>query len=207
MEKLIIGFFENFKIIMLAITIICFIVPIIYILIKRKKRQVKRDILDKYTILIDSGISSRIGLILFLLIFLIVGMIIIYLAIIKSEYLFNTVLGIIMGFLMCLIPIIITFNTIKLSIKIFNGNYIIVLDKLMDKYYYQDRSYNGEGIDHSGWQLYFKDYFKTYDKYVKFKDLKQGNKYKEGDQFYLVFVKGEKAPIYVYSIKNSILEK
>lgn len=34
--------------------------------------------------------------------------------------------------------------------------------------------------------MFNKDYFKTYNKYIKFKDLKEGNSYKEGDKLYLV---------------------
>ena len=56
----------------------------------------------------------------------------------------------------------------------------------------------------SGWQLYFKDYFKTYNKYVKFKDLKEGTSYKEGDKFYLVFVKGNSIP-YIFAANEYTL--
>ena len=52
---------------MLIIVILCFIIPIIYTL--TKKRKLKRYILDKRTIIIDLGISSNIGLILFHLVF------------------------------------------------------------------------------------------------------------------------------------------
>ena len=194
MEKLIINLIENFHIIMLIIVVLCFIIPMIYTLTKRKKRKVKRDILDKRTIMIDSGISSKIGLILFHLVFFAFGLIIIYVATNTAENLSTMIFGIIFGMAMCLIPIFISMKAIKNAIKVLNGKYIIILDELKDKYYYEDRSYNGDNIDHSGWRLYFKDYFKTYDKYVIFEDLKEGGNYKIGDKFYLVFLKGSNYP-------------
>ena len=57
---------------------------------------------------------------------------------------------------MCLMPIIISLKTIKTAIKVLNGKYIIILDELKDKYYYEDHINNGDNIDHSGWHLYFK---------------------------------------------------
>lgn len=198
MEKVIINFIEKIHIIWLIIVVLCFIIPMIYTLTKRKKRKVKRDILDKRTIMIDSGISSNIGLILFHLVFLVFGLIIIYVATNTAENLSTMIFGIIFGIAMCLIPIFISMKTIKTALKILNGKYVIVLDELKDKYYYQDRSYNGDNIDNSGWHLYFKDYFKTYDNYVKFKDLKEGGNYKIGDKFYLVFLKESNYP-YIFA--------
>lgn len=194
MEKLIINLIENFHIIMLIIVVLCFIIPMIYTLTKRKKRKEKRDILDKPTIMIDSGISSNVVLILFHLVFFIFGLIIIYAATNTVENLSTMIFGIIFGITMCLIPVFISMKAIKTTIKVLNGKYIIILDELKDKYYYEDRSYNGDNIDDSGWRLYFKDYFKNYDKYVKFKDLKEGGNYKIGDKFYLVFLKGSNYP-------------
>lgn len=194
MEKLIINIIENFHIIMLIIVVLCFIIPMIYTLTKRKKRKEKRDILDKRTIMIDSGISSNVVLILFHLVFFIFGLIIIYAATNTVENLSTMIFGIIFGITMCLIPVFISMKAIKTTIKVLNGKYIIILDELKDKYYYEDRSYNGDNIDDSGWRLYFKDYFKNYDKYVKFKDLKEGGNYKIGDKFYLVFLKGSNYP-------------
>ena len=46
MEKLIINIIENFHIIMLIIVVLCFFIPMIYTLTKRKKRIENRDILD-----------------------------------------------------------------------------------------------------------------------------------------------------------------
>lgn len=198
MEKVIINFIEKFHIIWLIIVVLCFIIPMIYTLTKRKKRKVKRDILDKRTIMVDSGISSNIGLILFHLVFLVLGLIIIYAATNTAENLSTMIFCIIFGIATCLIPIFIIMKTIKTALKILNGKYIIILDELKDKYYYEDHSYNGDDIDHSGWLLYFKDYFKTYDNYVKFKDLKEGGNYKIGDKFYLVFLKESNYP-YIFA--------
>lgn len=194
MEKMLTLLLDNIGFIFIGIAIICFIIPMIYTSTKRKKRKISRDVLDRKTIMADSGVSSRLLLILFLLIFVIFGIIIIYLAISKSENNFNMVFGIIMGIIVCAIPTCIIINSIKTALKVYSGNYVIILDELKDKYYYQDRSYDGDGVDMSGWQLYFKDYFKTYNKYIKYKDLKEGTSYKEGDKFYLVFVKGNSDP-------------
>lgn len=204
MEKLILNFFNNIEVVFIIVAILCFIIPMVYTSIKRKKRKIKRDILDRKTIIADSGVASRLLLILFLLVFVIFGIIIIYLAINKSENTFNMVFGIILGIIVCAIPICIIINSIKTVLKVSSGNYVIILDELKDKYYYHDRSYDGDGVDMSGWQLYFKDYFKTYNKYVKFKDLKEGTSYKEGDKFYLVFVKGNSIP-YIFAANEYTL--
>lgn len=189
-ENLIIKFIENIHIVFIVVAILCFVLPMLYISVKRKKRKKKRDILDKRTILIDSGICSNVGLILFHLIFLIFGIIMIWAAINKAENTPTMICGVLFGIAMCIMPIIISFKSIKTLVNVLNGKYIIVEDELMDKYYYQDRSYHGEGIDHSGWKLYFKHYFKKYDKYIKYKDLHSGDNYQIGEKFYLVFVKG-----------------
>lgn len=194
MEKLIINLLENFHIIMLIIMFLCFIIPMIHILAKRKKRKVKKDILNKKTIMVDSGIYYNIGLNLFLLIFFTIGLTLIYLAIKYAENNFTMIFGIIFGIAMCLIPIIISLKTIKTAIIVRNNEYVIILDELMDKYYYNDRAFSGENVDRSGWRLYFKDFFKAYDKYIFFRDLKEGNEYKIGDKFYLVFIKGTSIP-------------
>lgn len=204
MEKLILNFFNNIEVVFITIAILCFIIPIIYTSIKRKKRKRKRDILDRKTIMADSGVASGLLLILFSLVFVILGIIIIYLAISKSENTSNMVSVIIMGIIVCAIPICIIIHSIKTALKVSFGNYVIILDELKDKYYYQDHSYNGNGVDMSGWQLYFKDYFKTYNKYVQFKDLKEGTSYKEGDKFYLVFVKGNSNP-YIFAANEYTL--
>lgn len=211
LENLILIFMENIQLFFFIIAVVCFIIPMIYISVRRKKRKIKRDVLDKHNIIIDSGISRGVVFILFFMIFLIVGMICIYLAINKSENVFNMVCGIIVGIVVCVIPIIISYQNVEQLIKVLNGKYIIVLDELMDKYYYNDHSYNGEGIDRSGWLLYFKDFFKTYNKYVKFKDWKEGHSYQEGDKFYLVFVKGNSIPYMFaaneYSLASSEKDK
>ena len=194
MVELILSFFENFGAIAFVVAIVCFIIPMVRSLIKRKKRKIKRDVLDKETIMIDSGIYDNVGLNLFHLIFFIVGLIVIYAAINTAENNSTMIGGTIFGIIICIYPIIAIFKSIKTAIIVKNSKYVIVLDELMDKYYYHDHSYNGEDVDHSGWQLYFKEFFKKYDKYIKFGDLKEGNKYKIGDKFYLVFVKWQSIP-------------
>lgn len=189
-ENLIIKFIENIHIVFIVVAILCFVIPMIYSVVKRKQRKKKRDILDSKTILIDSGVYGGVGFILFHLVFLLVGIIVIYAAITTAENTFSMIFGIVFGIAMCIIPIIISLNSIKTYIRVLNRNYVIIEDELMDKFYYQDRSYHGEGIDQSGWRLYFKHYFKKYDKYVKFRDLREGDNYQIGEKFYLVFVKG-----------------
>ena len=190
MEKIILSFIENIHIVFIVVAILCFIVPMIYSTVKRNKRKKKRDILDSRTILLDSGVYGGVGFILFHLVFLLVGLIVIYAATTTAENTATMIFGIVFGIGMCAIPIIISINSIKTFIKVLNRNYIIIEDELMDKFYYQDRSYHGEGIDQSGWRLYFNHYFKKYDKYVKFRDLREGDNYQIGEKFYLVFVKG-----------------
>lgn len=125
---------------------------------QKKKRKVKKDILNKKTIMVDSGIYYNVGLNLFLLIFFTIGLILIYLAIKYAENNFTMIFGIIFGIAMCLIPIIISLNIIKTAIIVRNNKYVIILDELMDKYYYNDRAFSGENVDRSGWRLYFKAY-------------------------------------------------
>ena len=128
MEKLILNFFNNIEVVFIIVAILCFIIPMVYTSIKRKKRKIKRDILDRKTIIADSGVASRLLLILFLLVFVIFGIIIIYLAINKSENTFNMVFGIIVGIIVCAIPICIIINSIKTSLKVSSCNYVIILD-------------------------------------------------------------------------------
>lgn len=199
MEKLILDFFENLHFVFIVVAIICFVIPIICILVRRKVREKKRSILDKYTIMIDAGIYDRLLLIIFLSIFFITGLILIYLAITKSENTTILIFGIISGIITCVIPIVISFNTIKMAKNILNGNYIIIEDELKDKYYYNDSS--SDNVDHSCWRLYFKDYFKLYDSSVRCKNIKEGNKYKIGDKFYLVFINGDSYP-YIFAKKE-----
>ena len=203
MEKLILSFLENLGTIGFAIAIVCFI----HSLIKRKKRKIrkiKKDVLDKKAIMIDSGIYYNAGLTLFLLIFFIVGLILIYAAINTAENNSTMIVGTIFGIIICLYPIITIFKSIKTSIIVHTSKYIIIEDELMDKYYYQDRDRSVNERERSCWQLYFKDFFKKHDKYVNFKDIKEGDKYEIGDKFYLVFVKGNNIP-YIFPTKEYTL--
>ena len=78
-----------------------------------------------------------------------------------------------------------------------NNNYEIKEDEVISLN-------NGIQYSDSNKMISFK--FKNYKKIV-YADKKYYTDVAIGDKFYLVFVKGEKAPINVYSIKNSILEK
>ena len=141
----------------------------------------------------------RISLSLILLVFFIIGLIVIY-ATSKSENTFNMIFGIILGLVVCIIAIIVIFKTIKMVINVLNRNYIIIEDELMDKHYYNDHSM-GDETNNSCWQLYFKNFFKTYNQFIRYQDLREGNNYKIGDKFYLVFVKGVKLP-YMFAAKE-----
>lgn len=191
MEKLILIFVENFRMIAFVIAIVCFVVPNVYSLIRKKKRKIKSDILDKYTIM---NSSENVGLSLFHIIVFIIGLFVIYIAINITEN--NSAMrdGIIFGIIICLYSMIIIFKPIKAATIIKKGEYVIILDELMDKYYYNAHAFSGE-IDSSGWQLYFKDFFKKYNKYIYFRYLKEGNEYKIGDKFYLVFMRQRKIPL------------
>lgn len=203
-EKFILGFFGHIEIILFIVTVFCFIIPMAYTMIKRGRKKINRDVLNKHTILIDSGISSHVILTLFLLVFLIAGIIVIYLAINKSKNLDTMLAGIVGGSICCLLPIIISFNILKEAIKVLKKKYVIVVDELLDIYYYNDVGSDFDN-DHSGWQLYFKDFFKVYNQYVKIRNIGEGNKYNKGDQFYLVFVKGSRMP-YVFSTNEYKLD-
>ena len=90
-------------------------------------------------------------------------------------------------------------KAIKTYRAIIKGQYIIVVDQVLDKHYYNDSSsFNSSDIDHSGWLLYFKDYYKKYNDFVKIKNIKEGDYLKSGDEYYLVFVKGSEGPSYAY---------
>lgn len=203
-ENIIVSFFDHIEIVLFVVAVFCFIVPMAYTMIKRGRKKVHKDVLNKRTIMIDSGISSKIALTLFLLVFLIVGMIVIYLAIYKSENLYTMIAMIVMGIIFCLVPSIIGFHIIKTAIKVLNKKYVIVLDQLMDIYYYNEVE-SDFNHDHSGWQLYFKDFFKVYNQYVKIRNIGEGNKYNKGDLFYLVFVKGSRTP-YVFAANEYTLD-
>lgn len=190
----------------LSIFIVSFFIPIIIVLIRRNKRKTKKGILNKDSIIIDSEISGNIFLIYFLLFFVFIGFILTYLALTKGEILSNKVIGSIFGVMMILIPIIFIVKNLKEYIRVKEGNYIIVLDELSDKFYYSDKNRDIDDIDRSEWQLFFKNYFKKYNKYVPLKEFKLGDKYNIGDEFYLVFVKGKNIP-YIYPLKEYNLDE
>lgn len=189
----------------LIIFLLSFVIPITITLIRRKNRK-KGGILNKNSLIIDSDVFSKISIIWFLLFFIIVGMILIYFALTKTSILSNKIIGIIFGGIICLISTIIIINNLKEYIKIKTGNYIIVLDELSDKYYYNDTNRSADSSDLSKWQLFFKDYFKKYNLYVPLRDFGLGRKYNIGDKFYLVFLKGDNIP-YIYSLKEYILDE
>ena len=203
MENIILSFFENIHIVFFAIFILSFFIPITITIARNKKKD---KILDKYSIFLDSGISKRVFAIFAMLLFFAIGLIIIYLS--SREYNLDknkSVTGMVFSLFFIIPPIIFIINTLKESIKILTGKYVIVVDELMDKYYYNDHS-SADQTDHSCWCLYFKDYFKKYNAKVKIESLKRGNSAKEGDKFYLVFIKGCKSP-YIYECKKYTLEE
>ena len=202
MENISMLILQNMHIIIIISIIIGLGIPFIFTVFRNKKRKVKRTILDKKTIMIYSGVSDQIVMILFLSLFFVVGLIIVYLSTTKEF----SISGIIGGSIICIIPTIITLRIIKLAINILHGNYVIIEDELMDKHYYHsydDTQYNNR---FSGWLLYFKYFFKKYNNYVKVQSLREGNNYKIGDKFYLVFVKGNSIP-YVFSAKEYKLDQ
>lgn len=199
MENIFMLVIQNMNITLIVSIIICLVIPFIFIISRNKKRKVKRDILDKKTIMIDSGISGEIVWIIFLSLFFVVGLILVYLSITKEF----SISGIIGGSIFCIIPTLITLMIIKITINILRGNYVIIEDELMDKHYYADPRSNNA---FSGWLLYFKYFFKKYNNYVKVQSLREGNNYKIGDKFYLVFVKGNSIP-YVFSAKEYKLDQ
>lgn len=201
MENLILYFVSNIHIVFFAIFLLSFFIPITITFARNKKQD---KILNKYSIFLDS--SPRVFAIFLFLLFFVVGLFIMYLS--SREYNLDknkSIGGMVCSLIFIVPPIIFIINTIKESIKILNGKYVIVVDELMDKYYYND-SNKADSPDHSCWWLYFKDYFKKYNAKVKIESLKRGNSAKEGDKFYLVFVKGSKSP-YIYECEKYKLEE
>lgn len=172
------------------------------LLIKLSQNKiVQKDALNKNAILLKSGVYTKIYFTLFSFIFSIFGVFLIYLSFEKSEYLFNSILGVIIGVIMCLIPIFLTLSILKEYYKISKGDYVIVVDKLMDKRYISN-----ESASKSYWLLYFKDFFGKYNNFVKFHGMRKGDNCKEGEHFYLVFIKNDCVP-YVFPEKEYLLEQ
>lgn len=205
MEELILKILGNIHIVFLGIFILSFVVPII---ISITRSKIKEKVLNKYSIFMDSVAFSRMTAIFVMLLFLSVGLIVMYLS--SREYELDknkSIGGIICSFIFIVPPIIFIIKTLKETIKILTGKYVIIIDQLMDKNYYNDHGYFGfEGVDHSGWLLYFRDYLKKYNEKIKIINMKRGDLAKKGDNFYLVFVKGNKYP-YIYECKKYELEK
>lgn len=204
MENIILIFLKNIYMIFLGVLLLSFVIPIIITFARNKKQE---RVLNKYSIFLDSRISSNVFLIFFFLFFVVVGVIIVYAFLKQYDIDKNkSIWGIIHGLIFMGAPTILIINIIKESIKILTGKYVIVIDELMDKYYYNDHCTRDHSTDNSCWWLYFKDYFKKYNAKVQDVNRKRGDLAKEGDKFYLVFVKGGKNP-YIYECKNYTLDE
>jgi len=70
------------------------------------------------------------------------------------------------GSVFIIVPLVFIFNTLRKTLTILTGKYVIVIDELADKWYYNDSS-SGVHTDRSGWWLYFKDYFRIYNDPIK----------------------------------------
>ena len=204
-EKNMINFFDSIGGIMICIAFICFIVPIIVIIFKNKNLKNTKGILNRDSIIVNSNIYFRVWTILLLTFFFAVGLITIYLALNTTNVVYNKVVGTIFGSTVSLISVTMTIYILKEYIKVLTSQYVIVIDELSDKYYYSDRPRGGDDIDQSGYQLYFKDYYKKYNSFITIPDIKIGEKYNIGDKFYLVFIKGNKRP-YVFSTNDFTLD-
>lgn len=189
---------------MFFMVFLSFIIAIVFTLNRRNKRKVKRDILDIKTMLMESDVTLRVPLITFGLVFIIFGLVVIYAGLKTTDILGNKITACIFGGIMIIVPILIITNSFKQRMKIKMGKYIITIDTLLDKYYYNDHNSNPDSVDHSRWQLYFKDFYKKYNKYVILKDLRYGDKINIGEQFYLVFISGSSQPN-IYSLNEYTL--
>ena len=208
MEKLSLFILENIKILILILVILCGICPMIYRSVKRNKRKKKRDILDKKSIITDTNIMDRILAILVFGVLIIVGIILIYFSITKTEIRFNMITGIITGGLMWLLSAIFIIKTLSETIKILTGQYLIVIDKLLEKNYQSNTiEIDGSRENNSYWKLYFKDFSKKYDTHIRYNSIGRGKKFDIGDEFYLVFVKGNGTVPYVYPVQEYKLEE
>lgn len=188
MEKMIIY-------LLIVIFLISFVLPFY---ISRKRKIKNEKILNRKSIMIDSLELNRLCFIPFLLLFIIVGLFIIYAAI-KVGSNTNIVVGIIFGLFLIIIPLIIMINIMKDIIKVISGKYVIISDILADQRVIDDR-YNERNL----YQLYFKDYFTKYNKYVQVQSTEFHNS-KVGDEFYLVFLKNCNTP-YAFNKKNYTLD-
>ena len=152
----------------------------------------KKNILNRRAILKQLGLGGHLFVITIFMICLIVSILFICKSVIEMTNLIHFILNIILGGALLLFSLYIIVDIIVIIVKILKKDYIIVLDDLMDKYYYRD--FPRSEVDNSAWYLYLKNYFKLYNKTVKTRHLQKGYKYKVGDKFYLVFIKGKHDP-------------
>lgn len=199
MENLILYFISSIHIVSFSIIIITFFIPLTMSFLRKRS---KNKILNKYSIFFDSVISQRVALAFVMLLFFSIGLIIMYHSFREYNIDKNKSIGGIVSSLIFIIPpIVFIINTLKESIKILTGKYIIVIDELMDLYYYNNHSSDGK-LDRSCWCLYFREFFKKYNEQIRSYKISA----KKGDKFYLVFVKGCKSPD-IYECKKYTLEE
>lgn len=157
------------------------------------------NILNKKSILKQLGFGGHLFIIFISTIFLIASIIFIWQSIVERTDTIPFILNIILGFIIFIFSFYFIFYVLRIIINIQNKNYIIILDELMDKYYYRDVP--STEVDNSAWHLYFKEYFRLYNKKVRIIHYQIGNRYKAGDKFYLVFVKGKKNP-FIFAVNE-----
>ena len=203
-EEIISSFFGRIEIVLVIIAVLFFIIPVIVNLFRRLKMENSITTLNKYSIIFNSRMFFRICLISLLVFFFVTGIFLIFVAQTTTKIVLNKVIGFIFGGAFCVISIILITKILKEFVKVINSQYVIVIDELSDKYYYKEWLVSRDSIDHSRWQLYFKDYFKKYNKYIGIKDSAKGIDYNIGDKFYLVFIKGNNYP-YIFPLKKFIL--
>ena len=188
------------------IFIFVFIIPILIKRTRNESRKITKGILNRNSIIVDSELLIQTISILYLLIFILVGIYIMYFTAFYSESISSKIVGIVIGGgICCLIPIIIIAKIYMKIIRIKMGKFIIMVDELADKYYFNDNTTDPEK-DYSSWKLYFRDYFKKYDESINILNKALGNKYKKNDKFYLVFVKGCSSP-YIYPLSEYTLDE
>ena len=166
-----------------------------------KKNNLNNKILNKKTILSESGIYINIFIKLFIGILIVVGALVMYLSIISSQGVFNKIIIILLGLICVIFP---SYILIKLQIRcmrIIKGNYVIIEDILKDKE--ATTSNSSDSTSNGKFYLYFNDYFKKYDKEVSVKkDVFE--RADIGDEFYLVITKSD---CFAFNKKNCMLEE
>lgn len=191
----------------ILIFVLCFLIPNIQKNRRREQREVEKALLDKKNIIFESEAARDLLILIpFSLVFFTFGGLMICSFIHTGVDTSSSVVTLIFGIILCFIPTIIILNKLIIIIKILKGKYVIVIDELKYIYYNSDYDYDSESnySDRSAWYLYFKDFFKAYDKRVLVNNYRDGNKYRKGNKFYLVFLKGSKEP-YIFSFKEYTL--